>query len=258
MLSGDFMALFNIKFYSHVTHIPQNAVVFLPDRRKFDGNSDLKVLWLLHGMCAVASDWVQLTRITEYAQEAGIAVVMPDCGNSYYADMRHGAKYETYFVNELMPNVNAWFGFSAKKSKNAVAGASMGAFAAVKLALKTGLFGAAGSLSAPMDLHTAVSSLTDKFKDCRQKFFSLAYGDLDRFERCDDNVVNLLPRAKDLPMFLYCGRLDALYKINCNMYKKFLDSGAEVVFCEDDGDHTWKSWDARLPDMINFLSAKLD
>jgi putative tributyrin esterase len=52
-----------------------------------------KTLYLFHGAFADSSSWPLYTRVEEYADRHGLAVVMPSVGNSFYADLLHGPAY---------------------------------------------------------------------------------------------------------------------------------------------------------------------
>ena len=58
-------------------------------------------LWLLHGRSDDHSMWTRQTSIERYADEAGIAVVMPAVGLSWYQDMAFGLNYGAFLREEL-------------------------------------------------------------------------------------------------------------------------------------------------------------
>src|SRR3712207_6407253 len=96
---------------------------------------DLPLLYLLHGLSDDHSAWVRYTSIERYAAEAGIAVVMPAVGRSFYADEAHGHRYFDYVAEELPRLVSDFFRVSTRPEDTFVAGLSMGGYGAMKLAL---------------------------------------------------------------------------------------------------------------------------
>ena len=48
------------------------------------GNKVKGVFTLLHGFTNSGDDWMQMTAAPRYAADNGLALVAPDCGNSFY------------------------------------------------------------------------------------------------------------------------------------------------------------------------------
>ena len=59
------------------------------------------VLYLLHGLTDDHTGWHRYTSVERYADEAGLAVVMPAVHHSFYTDEVHGHAYWTYVSEEL-------------------------------------------------------------------------------------------------------------------------------------------------------------
>ena len=170
------MALFECKLYSHVLHEPSQVAVYAPDRKNA-GMSDFNVVLLLHGMCCDGKDFFMRTGVAAYADAADAVLIAPSCGNNYFADGQNGLKYETYLFRELIPFLQKPFSLNTSREKNFILGTSMGAFAAVRLGLTyPDRFKAVCSLSAPLDLKTAVETLRDNIRDCRRRAFCSVYG----------------------------------------------------------------------------------
>lgn len=60
--------------------LPVDNTAFLRDTPRFP------TLYLLHGLLGSHTDWVCNTRIQKWAEERGLAVVMPSGDNSFYID----------------------------------------------------------------------------------------------------------------------------------------------------------------------------
>ena len=153
------MAFLECRFFSEALDVSVTVNVLLPQKTfsqiglKGVADSDgAPVLYLLHGLSDDESIWLRRTSIERYATQYGLAVIMPDGGRSYYADMFHGGKYWTYLSEELPRVMQSFFRFSTKREDTFAAGLSMGGYGAMKLALHCPeKFAAAASLSGALD-----------------------------------------------------------------------------------------------------------
>jgi len=57
------------------------------------------------------------TSIERYAEEAGLAVVMPNAHRSFYCDMAYGGAYWTFLSEELPVRMRKFFPISAAKKE---------------------------------------------------------------------------------------------------------------------------------------------
>ena len=115
------------------THI--NVILPTPGETGKKVQQNMKVLYLLHGLHGDETSWLQFSNIARYADEAGIAVVIPGVGNSFYQNMAHGEDFFTYITEELYEFVQALFPVSKKREDTFIAGLSMGGYGAWYLAL---------------------------------------------------------------------------------------------------------------------------
>ncbi len=256
---AESMALFDCKLYSHVLHQPVHVSVYAPDRKNFE-MSDFDVVLLLHGMCCDGKDFFLRTGIADYADGAGAVLVAPSCGNNYFADGVNGLKYETYLFCELLPYLRKTFGLSDLREKNFILGVSMGAFAAVRLGLTyPERFKAVCSLSAPIDLKTAVETLRDNLKDCRRRAFCSVYGSVEQFAASDSDIMRLIKLASPSSapfVYLYAGRNDPLLPLNERVAETMRARGMAVALETDDGAHDWQSWDRQAKKFIETYVGK--
>ena len=77
------MAILHVDFFSRALNRGAQMDVILPDAR---GNAQKpwKTLYLLHGMTDDCTAWQRWTSIERYAEEYGIAVIMPDARLSWF------------------------------------------------------------------------------------------------------------------------------------------------------------------------------
>ena len=62
---------------------------------------DIPCLYLLHDAGEDMTSWQRNVPVERYANEFGVAVIMPDGALSFYEDMRHGGLYKSYIGKEL-------------------------------------------------------------------------------------------------------------------------------------------------------------
>lgn len=97
--------------------------------------------------------WTRYTAIERYADELGLAVVMPQVHRSFYTDQALGGRYRTWIEQELPELVHRFFRVSDDPAETFVAGSSMGGYGTLGWALgDPGRFGAAASLSGALDI----------------------------------------------------------------------------------------------------------
>ena len=253
------MALFECKLYSHVLHEPSQVAVYAPDRKNA-GMSDFNVVLLLHGMCCDGKDFFTRTGMADYADAADAVLIAPSCGNNYFADGQNGLKYETYMFRELIPFLQKTFSLNVSREKNFILGTSMGAFAAVRLGLTyPDRFKAVCSLSAPLDLKTAVETLRDNIRDCRRRAFCSVYGSCEQFGGSSADILHLIERTPPATapfLWLYVGRNDPLLQINKQTAEKMREKGFALSLETDDGAHDWASWDRQAKRFFDLYVGK--
>lgn len=111
------------------------------------------VLYVLHGLGEDDGAWVRRSRLAERVAGRDLAVVLPAIGSSFGVDEAEGAPYGTYLAEELPGLVERHLGLAPGREHTAVAGASMGGYAALRWALRDpGRFAAAASLSGSLDI----------------------------------------------------------------------------------------------------------
>ena len=241
-------------FYSVVlrrnTHI--NVILPTPGEPGQKVQQDMKVLYLLHGLHGDESSWLHGSNITRYANEAGIAVVIPGVGNSWYQNMAHGEDFFTYITEELYEYVQALFPVSRKREDTFIAGLSMGGYGAWYLALACPeKFAATASFSGAVDVGFRYLPATVN-KDVPMPFYvDNCFGDPTKIAGSDRDVFVLFEKAKAkgiLPrMYQSCGTADFLYGMNVAANKKLTEMGAKITWRETPGvDHVWDFWDSEI------------
>jgi putative tributyrin esterase len=141
--------LVKFNYLSQALRMQTNVTMCLPSFSFSDamtGKADsytpgttFQTLYLLHGGFGDDSDYVNFTNIVRYADEHKVAVVMPNGYNSFYEDRHTDAFGGQFwqFVSEELPRVcQTMFPLSPNREDTFVAGLSMGASGAMKLAIE--------------------------------------------------------------------------------------------------------------------------
>ena len=258
------MSLLHVDFFSDVLGMCAEMDVILPAVSSghigVDGRNDgkkWKVLYLLHGMSDDHTIWQRYTSIERYADEKGIAVVMPTTHLGWYTDMHIGFKWFTYITDELPKIVNSFFpNISDKRKDTFAAGLSMGGYGALKCALRApDRFSWAASLSGGVDAADIVNSLDAGEND------TLWYDIFGPKEQVKGSFNDLFAAAeelkasgKELPkLFMWCGTEDFLYKSNIRMRDHLNALGYDLAYSESSGDHRWKYWDEQIRNVLDWL-----
>ena len=95
-----------------------------------------KTLWLLPSEYGDDAELVNNTAILRYAQKAGIAVVFPCPLNRQYSNEYPGQKFLDYITDELWTVCHGTFALSEKREDNFIGGVSLGAYGALKGAMR--------------------------------------------------------------------------------------------------------------------------
>jgi len=261
------MAYITINFISEALMRTVSVNVVLPaDKIAFPGMpepsfEDFPTLYLLHGVFGNHVDWVCGTRVQRWAEDAGLAVVMPAGENAFYLD--HEVTHANYgdFVGRELPEVmRRMFHLSPRREDTFIAGLSMGGFGALRNGLKYHeTFGRVGAFSAALVLggieeRTNESPLFIERRDYAEAIF----GDLDVVHECDKdplwNARQLAAAGEDLPeLYLACGTKDSLYAPNVDFRDAVKDLGFSVTWDEEPFAHEWDFWDLELKRFIDWL-----
>ncbi len=269
------MALFQSKIFSKELFRSVNVNVILPTPDSgemfFDSNihypkdgEKYQVLWLLHGVSADESDWQRFSSIERYAKSKHIAVVMPDCGNSMYANCHHGGQYYNYYTKELPEALRAIFPLSAKSEHNFIAGLSMGGYGALKAAFTNPeKYGAAASLSGAVmmekstkpDSNETPNGIQHVVDGWRQNI----YGENEKYWNPETDELSTILReqikkgVKIPKIYQCCGTEDFLYESNVTFLNIAKDLGIDITYEEGPGVHDFDFWDPYIKKILDWL-----
>lgn len=239
-----------------------NVILPTPEVEGVPLRENFKVLYLLHGLHGDAGSWVQRTSICRYAEEAGIAVVMPSVGNSFYQDMVHGERFFTYMTRELPEYIEKLFPVSKKKEDTFIAGLSMGGYGAYYIGLSCPeKFAAIGSFSGALDIGFRTTPVKLPANAPMPFYMEDCFGDITKVAGSDRDVFTLYERAAargEVPrLYQSCGTADFLYGMNRLACRKLTEMGARITYRETEGiAHEWGFWDSEIQYFLKWIEEK--
>jgi putative tributyrin esterase len=223
------------------------------------------VLYLLHGLGGSHDDWVSnRAHLAQHAAQQHIIIVTPEGKDGWYTD---GAvaneKFESYIVQELLPDVERRYRTIATREGRAVAGLSMGGYGALKFGVKyPDKFIFAASMSGA---HGAPRwDVNDKeMIDFVKPSLTRVYGAMDNPVRAANDLFKLIDalppeRIAALPfLYLDCGTEDFLFDSNRALDELLLKRKIPHEFRELPGGHTWPYWDQQVQEILRIAAHRL-
>ena len=220
------------------------------------------VLYLLHGYGDDQSAWSYMTNLSSYAGHHSIIIVMPDASKSFYVNSASDpkAKFEDFFLRDLIPYVDSKFRTIPLPRARAVAGLSMGGYGAAFLGLKHyNRFAALGAFSAAVGIpHEPVPARAanpdaQRNQEQIQALFGTD-GSQDRKDRDPFLLVDKVPPAQMPLIYIACGGQDFLLKQNREFVALLAEKKIPYEYREiSPRAHTWDFWDDQVQVFLNKL-----
>ena len=241
--------------------LPYNVV--LPTDYRVSRNTRYPVLYLLHGLAGHYSDWLTRTNVADYAAKYRMIIVMPEGNDGWYTDSATvpGDKYESYFIRELIPDVQKRYRTIETRHGRGVAGLSMGGYGALKLGLKyPATFAFAGSMSGALDAaswpeKTLLASLRESVMQVFGRDGSETRKANDLFE-----LVRTMSAARvaTLPYFYFdCGIEDPVCGSNPPFAALLREKKIAHEYRQLPGNHSWQYWDQQVREVLKIAADKL-
>ena len=242
--------------------LPYNVI--LPADYDTARSTRYPVLYLLHGLTGHYSDFVARTNVADYAAAYRLIVVMPEGNDSWYTDSSLVAsdKYESYILQELLPDVQQRYRTIEARYGRAIAGISMGGYGAVKFGLKSPqTFNFAASMSGAF----GVTRLTDKEIPAgwqeSVKLFGPAGSETRRTNDLFEIIKGLSPgRVSSLPYFYFdCGTEDSplIFPYNRELSALMNEKKIAHEYRELPGDHSWGYWDRQVQEVLRVAGQRM-
>ncbi len=223
------------------------------------------VVYLLHGLTGHYTDWLGRTSLIDYTASYDFIIVMPEGNNSWYTDSATVPtdKYESYIVQELIPDVEKHFRAGSEREGRAIAGLSMGGYGALKFGVKyPEKFVFAASMSGALDAASWTKAQLGGFEFILQTLLPV-YGAENSETRAANDVSKLyreLPaeRIATLPfVYLDCGLEDPLLATNRGFVDILLSRKIPHEYRQLPGGHAWPYWDAQVQEVLRIAAKRL-
>jgi S-formylglutathione hydrolase FrmB len=214
------------------------------------------VLYLLHGWGGHHDSWIKNTHLRQYAAAHRLIIVTPEGENGWYTDGAGGSndRFESYFLEELMSDVDRRFRTIAERRGRGVAGLSMGGYGALKFGLKhPELFAFAASTSGALD----AASRTDDASIMQ------TFGEPGSAVRTENDLPRLArefpEERKDSLPFLYldCGEKDLWFAANREFAGILSERKLAYEYRQVPGDHVWPYWDRQVQEIMRAATEML-
>lgn len=243
--------------------LPYNVV--LPPDYRASRVTRYPVVYLMHGLTGHYSDWLTRSNVADYASKYRMIVVMPEGNDAWYTDSATAAndKYESYFIRELLPDVQKRYRTIESRYGRGVAGLSMGGYGALKFGLKyPATFAFAGSMSGALRPTTWTEEELKDFKPIRDSVFGV-FGPMGSDTRKANDIYQLVrsasaARISSLPYFyLDCGTEDVLANDNAQFAALLREKKIVHEYRQLPGNHNWQYWDQQVQEVLKIAAEKL-
>ena len=246
-----------VKFQSKLvnTTLPYNVI--LPPDYDTAKSTRYPVLYLLHGLMGHYTDWVARTNIADYAAQYRLIVVTPEGNDSWYIE-----NYETYILQELIPDVQQRYRTIEARYGRAIAGLSMGGYGAIKFGLKSPqTFAFAASMSGAFGM----TRFTDEQVPVSWRESLKLFGPVGSETRKANDLFELIGNVPassiaSLPYFYFdCGTEDSplIFPYNRQLAHMMVDRKIPHEYRELPGDHSWSYWDRQVQEILRIAGQKL-
>lgn len=236
--------------------LPSDNIHFLQDREEIVPKP-YKTLYLLHGLYGSDDIFLANTSVQKFAEDHGMAIVIPCGENSFYVDNKKAhAYYGEYVGQELLDITRNIFPLSSKREDTFIAGFSMGGYGAIRNGLKYSQnFSKIGMVSSALITDDIVGYTSDDNVLRSRDFYESIFGNLDELKGSDMDPKALVDACSDIPdIFMACGVDDFLYEKNTDFYGFLKSRNVKVDFIEAPGEHTWEFCDRYVKEFIKTLT----
>lgn len=260
------MAVLQVEFHSETLKRMVSFKAILPTERF---QAPYPTLYLLHGLTDNASAWLYNTKVRLWAEEMGLAVVLPTGENSFYLDVpvKDGCygDFGEYIGRELVEVTREMFPLSHRREDTFIGGLSMGGYGACRNGLKyCDTFGKVAVLSGAVHF----------FENSRQWVMTegntigelQCFGDLDKMENTDRNPRYLIRAVQERnkkdgtdhfpDFYVACGTKDHLIGANRSLAAALKEAGANVFYEDGPGIHDWYFWGEYIRHVLDWLQIK--
>lgn len=253
---SDYMALMRVNFYSKVLGKHHHFNLILPeDDSHYEIEKENKLLpslMILHGLSSDNNSYLRFTSVERYANDYGVAIILPDGDHSFYANMKYGHSYEDHIL-EVWAYAHKVFPLSLKREDNYLAGHSMGGFGAIKTSFEhPELFSKACYMSAATNLERMINYDWQDFK------VAGIIGDVSTTKGTELDITAIIEKgiaSNNLPeLYIMCGTEDELHSDNLKFVETLRSKGVKLKFEDGPGEHDYAYWDQGIKKALEWMS----
>jgi len=254
-----------VQFESKLVGKKLPYLVILPPDYETQPKTSYPVLYLLHGLTGHYDNWTTGTQLTEYAMKYRLIIVTPEGNDGWYTDSATAPteKYESYFIQELLPDVARHYRTIETREGRAVAGLSMGGYGSIKFGIKyPDKFIFVGSMSGALPAARWKEAQMINF--VRPSLLAV-FGKDDNPTRPANDIYKLLKEATPeqiakLPfIYIDCGTEDFLIKANQEMALLLAEKKIPHEYRQLPGTHNRPYWNKQAKEVLQlterFVSA---
>lgn len=216
------------------------------------------VVYLLHGLTGHFDNWTDKTKLVDYAAPYNFIVVTPEGDNGWYTDSatKPADKYESYIIQELIPEIDKKYRTAADRPHRAIAGLSMGGFGAIKFGLKyPAMFSLAGSFSGALFASSYRTPNDLPPGNIRTSLIEV-FGEPESATKKSNDLFALVREAspekiRAMP-FIYvdCGTEDFLIQNNRDFMQLLVEKKVPHEYRQLPGVHDWKFWNQQVKEFL--------
>jgi S-formylglutathione hydrolase FrmB len=226
-------------------------------------NKRYPVLYLLHGLFGRYDDWVTRTNLAEYAAHYDVIIITPEGHDSWYTDSGGVAtdKYESYFIGEIIPDVDARFRTIKDRRARGVGGLSMGGYGALKYGLKhPEQFAFAASLSGALDPALRTDDNPGFAWDILRPSINAVFGPRNSQTRTANDLHQIArglsaSQIASLPyLYFDCGLEDGFLATNRELADILVSKRIPHQYRQLPGGHNWAYWDQEVREVLRLYA----
>ncbi|MDQ6787467.1 MAG: esterase family protein [Acidobacteriota bacterium] len=252
-----------VNFFSRLNNRELPYCAILPANYEDRPDEKFPVLYLLHGLFGRFDNWLTNTDLIEYAGQFSFIIICAEGGDSWYTDSTEikNHLFESYIIEELIPEVENKFKVRGERNSRAIAGLSMGGYGAFKLAFRRpDLFSLAASMSGAFHAAAIFENQNSvEWNELKPSILNVFGKEEGKIRQANDlfHLANNFPAENIhlLPYFyLDCGSEDSFLPLNIKFAELLQKRKMTFEFHEPCGGHDWEYWNRQLPSILQIVA----
>ena len=258
------MSILHMNFRSEALQKSVYPLIFLPDLNGWnDQEPPYRSLIFLHGYTGGNLETATFVNLFLFSMVYGIAIVMPNGDNSFYADHPSDDRLYSRYVGEELPEmVRKALPISRRREDTWIGGISMGGYGALINGLRyPETFSKIAVLSPALRFYRAPEAGQPDFP-CPRPVLEETLGTWpefrDSYRDLDSVLVKAAREGRPLPeIFAACGKQDELLRdIFPAWCREMKEQGVPLTSWTADGQHDHDFWKRAMDPLCRFLTGR--